>query len=445
MPLNVNVADGNFSLGPLSGFFYSVSSSLDSLIQLEADGDVVDTFPVFRSQLRNPVSELHYDGTFFWTLEDLPSDLGLVIKRWRVLPVPNAQGLPPGTLPPVSPTDFTWQDEITLINGPTIRWSSKAFCVEHYHRVLDGSFQQGATVIRLNDVTNISPGDLLYLGPSDFGGFEDHEEEIIVSSVNELTNDIGVGNAGGLKNSYVSDDPVDFVKSIFLFNDHSFSGIEDRRGALVRFSWPGKQILNVDGGMKYYNAGAADFDVTSLFWVRSQQIMEINLANPTFDIASSNESNLIEDNKTDVIEVYDMITDLANTQHLKLQQQETNEDVGTGNLTTTDWSPRYNFQSQPTLPVINSINMSMDTRFSVPLPSADVINIAAEVRDQFNLPVFNETVQFSAAINTFSDPGIPGTFSPTNAVTNTSGIAETVYTPSVTPEPIIVDITAEVL
>jgi len=59
--------------------------------------------------------------------------------------------------------------------------------------------------------------------------------------------------------------------------------------------------------------------------------------------------------------------------------------------------------------------------------------------------VLSKSVQFSATINPFSNPGIVGTFSPVIDTTNTSGIAETVYTPSVTQDEIIVDIQAEVL
>jgi len=86
-----------------------------------------------------------------------------------------------------------------------------------------------------------------------------------------------------------------------------------------------------------------------------------------------------------------------------------------------------------------------DTRFTEPFASADTIDIRAHVRDQFNFPVLSKSVQFSATINPFSNPGIIGTFSPVVDVTNTSGIAETVYTPSVTQDEIIVDIQAEVL
>jgi len=114
MPVNIQINDGNFSFGPESGFFYTVSSSLNSLVQLEADGTVVNTFPISRSQLRNPVIELHYDGTFFWTLEKLPSDLGMVIKKWRLFPFKTA------AFPSVSPSEFRWQDELTLLNKPNI-------------------------------------------------------------------------------------------------------------------------------------------------------------------------------------------------------------------------------------------------------------------------------------------------------------------------------------
>jgi hypothetical protein len=169
--------------------------------------------------------------------------------------------------------------------------------------------------------------------------------------------------------------------------------------------------------------------------------MEVDIGSTTFDVASSNESNLREDDLTSIIEVYDMISDLSNNQHIKLQQSETNLVTGI----TTSWAPNYNFQVQPLLTVVNSTNLSMDTHFVVPLPSGDRIQIVAEVRDQYNFPVFNETVQFSAALNPLSDAGNPGTFDPSLGVTNSSGTVSTEYTPSATSSPILIDITAEVL
>jgi len=445
MPFNINIPVQNFSLGPESGFFYYVSNTLNALIKLETDGTVIQVYPIQRSRLRGTITELHWDGSHFWTMEDLPSQLGLVIKRWRITPVQTAQGLPPGVFPVPAPTDFTWQDEITLINAPNLRYVSKAFCVEHYHRFLDGSFVQGQTTLRLNDVSELSTGDTITIGPSTAGSFTGFQEDVLVTNVNPTTRFITIGSASGLENQYTDTDPVSFTKSVFLFNDHAFSGEEDRKGAILQYAWPSKNVILTGNGMRYNNVGAADFDFTSLFWVRADQIMEVNIGTNTFDVASSNESNLREDDQTTIIEVFDMITDLSNNQHLKLQNRETVEDVPTGNYTTFSWGNDFNYQVQPTLTVVNSISLNSDTRFSIPFPSGDHIQWVAEVRDQYNFPVFNETIQFSAAMHPLSDAGIPGTFDPTTGVTTTSGTVETEYTPSVTPNPIIVEIQAQVL
>ncbi len=439
MPLNVRLNDANYSLGPLSGFFYSCSFSLQSLIQVEADGTPVNTFPAVRSTFRTPIKELHFDGTFFWTLEDLPSNLGVVIKRWRLFPFKTV------FFPAAVPVEFRWLDELTLINAPNIKWAASGFAIEHYHREFDGSFAQGVNTIRLDDAANISPGTKLYLGPSGFGGFIGNEEEITALSVNTITNDITFGKSGGLENSYLSLDPITVHKSIFLFNDHGFGGKENDAGVLVNFAYPAKTQNFSDRGGKYSAVTAADFDATTLSWVKSFQILEIILTNPTFDLSVSQESNLVEDDKKTLIEVFDLISDLSNNQYLKLQDRETTEDLGSGSLTTTTFGT-FNFQAQPTPSFVNSVAMEFEpNRFVLPFPDTNTINITTKVRDQFNFPVFNKTVQWSAAINTDSDPGIPGTFSPSSAVTNTSGIAETVYTPSSTPNDIIVDVTADVL
>jgi len=439
MPVNVQLNDANFSLGPEEGFFYSVSSDLNSLIQVEADGTVVDSFPIALSQLRNPVKELHYDGTFFWTLEDLPSDLGLVIKKWRLFPFKTL------AFPSAIPFEFRWQDELTLIHGPNIRWEADAFAVEHYHRFFDGSFLAGVSIVRLNSVEHLNIGDDIYLGPSDFGGFIGNEETKRVTFVNTATRQVTLGSP--IQNSYISNDPVDYSKSLFIFNQHSFTGIEDNRGTLAQFSYPGKFQQKVDTGGKYHDVSAADYDGSTLAWVRGSQIIQLNVFNPTFDLQSSLEANLVQDDMFTFIEVFDLIADLDSNVFLKLQDRETTESVGTGSFTTTVFTPppQYNFQTQVTTPVVNSIALDMDTRFAKPFPSADKIIVAAVVRDQFGLPVLGQSVQFGAALSDSSPPGTPGTLSPVIAITNTSGIAVSTYTPSSSPVNLLVDITGTVL
>jgi len=439
MPENIQLNDANFSRGPDTGFYYSCSYGLQEFIQVEADGSLVDSWPVSRSTFRNPVKELHYDGTFFWTLEDLPSNLGIAIKKWRLYPHETA------AFPSVPPVEFRWQDELTLVHRPSMRWSSNAFAVEHYHRTLASSYLAGVSKIRLNDVSNINVGDKLYLGPSTFGGFEGNEEEITAFSVNTITKDITFTKLGGLENSYDSGNVVDFVKTIFVFADHSFTGAEDNQGTLVRFSYPDKYLVEASSGGAFNSVTAADFDETTLAWVRAFQIMELNITNPTFDVTNSQQANLMEDDKQSAIEVYDIIADYGQNEYLKLQNRETEEDLDTGTMTTTSYTNgKYSFQSQPTLPYVNSMSMSFNTRYTEPSPLGDDIEIITEVRDQYNFPVFNETVQWSVALNAYSDPGTPGTMVPPSAITNASGIATTTYVPSATLTDILLDVTAKI-
>jgi len=439
MPVNVSLQDPNFSLGPEEGFFYSVSKDLNSMLKVEADGTIVDSFPISLSQLRNPVKELHYDGTFFWTLEDLPSDLGIVIKKWRLFPFKTR------FLPSAIPFEFRWQDELTLIHGPNIRWEADAFAVEHYHRFLDGSFLAGVSIIRLDSVEHLNIGDDIYLGPSDFGGFIGNEETKRAVFVNVSTRQVTLNSP--IQNSYVSNDPVDYSKSLFIFNQHSFTGLVDNRGTLVQFSYPGKFQLKVDTGGKYHDVSAADYDGSTLAWVRGSQIIQLNVFNPTFDLQSSLEANLVQDDMFTFIEVFDLIADFNSNVLLKLQDRETTESVGTGAFTTTTFTPapRYNFQTQVTTPVVNSIGLSMNTRFVRPFPSNDRIYVEAHVKDQFGFPVLGQSVQFGAVLSDSSPPGAPGTLSPVIAITNTSGIAASTYTPSASPVNLLVNITGKVL
>jgi hypothetical protein len=443
MPENIQVNDGNFSLGPEAGFFYTVDKNLDALLKVEADGDVVDTYFVTLSQLRNPVTELHYDGTFFWTLETLPSDLGVVIKKWRLYPFKTA------AFPSVSPSEFRWQDEMTLLNMPNIIYQSEAFAIEHYHRAFDSSALVGDSTIRIDDLTDIDIGDTLYLGPSSFGGFVGNEESILVTGINTTTNRISFTKLGGLENSFTSTDPIDFSKSIWLFNDHSYSGEEDYRGTLQKYEYPSKEFVLSDVGARYSQVAAADFDQTRISFVRGFSILTLNPP-ASFDLESSLvDSNLLHANRYDSIKVYDLISDLDNNIYYKLQREETNEDAN-GNFTTDVFADgKYSFQVASNIPFVNSTAMEFQpTRFSITdaSPKTSGFTVFAHVRDQFNFPVLGESVQFTAQVKTPpGDPGLDGGMSPSVDFTNASGIATSVYQPSTTPIDLLMDITAEVL
>jgi hypothetical protein len=442
MPVNIEINDGNFSFGPESGFFYTVNKSINSLLQIEADGTVVNTFPMTLSQFRNPILELHYDGTFFWTMEKLPSDLGMVIKKFRLHPFKTA------AFPSVSPSEFRWQDEITLLNLPNIIYESRAFCIEHYHREFSGAGVQGSFSIKLNDLTDIDLGDTLYLGPSADANYLGNEEEITVTSLNQLTGDVGFFKQGGLENDFTPSDPVSFSKGVWVFNDHSYSGEADGKGTLNKFGYPSRNLETVDTGAKYAGVGACDFDQTSISFVRGPMIMKLNLNTTTFDLESSLEANLIEADRHTLITVYDLISDLDQNLYYKLQQKETNEDIPTGTYTTINFAPDYNFQTQPTLPFVNSTAVRFEpTRFAQTSssPRSLKFRVFAETRDQYDFPVLGKSVQFTATTNVFGNPGIPGTMDPAVDVTNVSGVATSEYTPSSTAEDILIDIKAQVL
>jgi hypothetical protein len=395
-----------------------------------------------RSQFRNPILELHYDGTFFWTMEELPSSLGMVIKQWRLHPHKTAD------FPIAAASEFRWQDEVTLLNQPNIKYQSEGFCVEHYHRFMSVSAIQGTSTIKLSSVTDIDLGDVLYLGPSDFAGFIGQEENITVQGINTLTNEVSFFKQGGLDSSYGPGNEVDFQKGLWVFNDHSFSGDRDDKGTLLKFEYPSLNLATVDTGAKYSGVTAADFDQTSISFVRGPMIMKLNLNTTTFDLESSLEANLMDADRFSLLTAYDMISDLDNNLYYKLQQKETTEDIPTGTLTTVDFTPDYNFQTQPILAFVNSTGLRFEpTRFAITGASTQSrkFTVYAETRDQFNFPVLGKSIQFTNTVATEGDPGIPGTMDPAVDVTNVSGTARSVFTPSATPNDIILDVKAQVL
>jgi len=436
VPVNIQIAQGNFSFGVSAGLYYTLSNATNTLQVFQNNGTPVATFPITLAQLRSTVLSLKFDGTFFWSLELLPSSLGITIKKWRLFPFPTF------AFPSASSSELRWQDELTLINNQTIKWSSHAFCVEHYPLTFSAPASRGDTSFTLTSASHVAVGDTLYLGPSGFGGFIGNFESVIVTHINGNT--ISFTKTGGLENSYLSLDPVNVQKAIWIFNNNSFTGKADNRGILIKFSLPSKLDVLSNQGMQYATVAAADFNNGHIVFVRGDQIMQIDVSVPTLDISSSMEANLRESDLFTPIVVYDIIADLSNNQVLKLQQKETNETISTGTYITTDFTPKFNYQSIPTLPFVNSTSLDMATHFTYDQASGDTIAVTALVRDQFNLPVSNKTIKFTSALDVLSGPGTPGTFNPTTALTNTFGIAATTYTPSSTQPIILVDITAQV-
>ena len=327
-------------------------------------------------------------------------------------------------------------------------FTREAFVVEHFHRTLSLSATRGSSTIRLNSVDGISIGTILYLGPSTAGGFVGNEEQITVQGINSVTNDITFFKQGGLENDFTGGNPVDFHTSIWFFNDHSYTGQADNRGTINQFEYPSKNLITIDSGAKYSGVTAADFDQTKISFIRSFMLLTLDTENITFDLESSLEANLVESNKWELIKVHDLISDLDNNLYFKLQQKETTESLGTGALTTDDFSPLYNFQTETNLPFVNSIALSFDnTRFAITdnSPQQRGFTVTAEVRDQFNFPVLGRSVQFTAAQSSLGDSGIPGTMTPAVVETSVSATASSDYALSSSSTDFLLDITAEVL
>ena len=429
MPENVKLDDANFSRGPTAGNIYSIQRVNNRLVQvLEGNGSLVASFPLINSQLRNDVKELHFDGTHFWSLEDLPSDLGSVIKKWRL------NTLPTPAFPNASPSTLKWQDEITILNSSSLRITSNAFCVEHYHINLGNSPDSGDSSFIVDDASRINGGDVLYLGPSTEGSSTKQEESVIVSGKSGNT----IFISGTLKSSYSSSDPVSLTLAVWLFNDNGFRGFEDSRGSLIRVSYPVKTITRAITGGEYNKVNAADFDDNDITFVRGDQIITFDVEQNPFLLLSSMESNLRKADKFTPIEVFDMITEFSQNRYLKLQSEEFDE------ATKTDVSflnGKFNFQQQTRLPVINSIALSFDNRFTRTSASSDTLAVTTKTRDQFNFPILGVNIAFSATIFP-GFTGTPGTFSPTSSGSDADGISETTYSPSSTVEPILVNVKA---
>ena len=168
MPENLKLTKANFVR--VEGYFYHIDITADTLYKKTDDGSNAFSYPL-DTDIVNQVPCLQYDGRFFYTLENnttANSNNGqLLIKRWEI-------------------GDFILRLKRTYtLNGTSIqKYNCNTIAIENYTRSFAAIATAGSTTITLNSNARLVPGDIIYMGPSNFTGDEGKYEEKTVLQVN---------------------------------------------------------------------------------------------------------------------------------------------------------------------------------------------------------------------------------------------------------------------
>jgi hypothetical protein len=275
----------------------------------------------------------------------------------------------------------------------------------------------------------MSSGYIIVLGPNSNGQIE----EVSVSSTGTGVVHIN----GAIQYNYEYGTPISFYTNIWLFNN--YSGVSTDTGALYKFSAYTGSLVN------YYPSGSfkdikacSFFDMASVYGADSNAICYVKGTNMIFlnpaDLDNSYGSMVLDNIESDqatTIEIYDFTIEGANV--YRLQRKATYY-----GSTGTFADDTYNYQLSSLNAFITSISLNADPAI-LPANSgglSSTSDITAIVKDQFNLPISGRTVYF-----TEDDPA--GFVNPTDANTNSNGIATTIYTAGTSAREIRLTATAQ--
>jgi hypothetical protein len=432
---NVKLEQQNFVR--VDGYFYHITAEADALFQKTDDGTNAFSYPL-DSDIQNPVVSLEYDGKYFWTLEN-PTGDDIIIKKWLI-----------------SEYICRLQRQYYLNGNASQKFESNAFAIEHYDRKLGTSYGPGESQLALNqilasgvpDVTRLTNGNILRLGPSTHPNSAGLEEEIVITGTVSGTH---VNLATPTSLYYMQDDPCSVATTCWFFNKFQQSDPDPVNGSGQLYSFDiddvttvlinrdqGNEFRNVlaatylfdQGGAPVGPSGARDF----LVYMNQSNLLFVE-TDPTESTFLDNVKSAAQNNQeTDsTIIPVEEITSEGNTL-FRLQLKATIRTGGT--LDTEEWD-EYNYQLSTLEPLPTSISLAAEPA----IISADGVStslITATVKDQFDQPIDSRTVNFSDD----DTSGAPeGAVSPASDSTDSSGKAYTTYTAGT--EPKLVSITGE--
>jgi hypothetical protein len=379
-----NIRFLNPNMTRVGAYFYSFNEETDIMIQKADDGTLAFSYPL-DTTIPYEVSSLEYDGESYWTMENFsgtPAE-GFRIRRWII-------------------DNFVMvlQDTFSFETDSNDTFEADAFTIEHYEGTITSGASAGSsnfTVAFDTDIFNlITPGTRMFIGPSTVGGYVGESETVTVGST-VGTNEINISSP--LTNSYIADNPVIFMKNLWVFNKHYLKTLDV--GALYKISSLDGSILSRDSGGAYKDIKAATFHELDSFtgslavynkpylvFIRTTNLLFVDINDSNLPIELSAVQNNLSVDTTEVFDVYDM--GIVGDTIFRLQEKF--------NINGSETTHAYNYQLATFRPFPTAIAITATPAILPADPGGASSLIEATVTDQYALPYDTDpsaTIQFS--------------------------------------------------
>jgi hypothetical protein len=425
---NIRFQEGNFTGD--GTYYYSILDGSQALQQKVDDGSVAFSYPLDTS-VANNVTELHWDGVYFWSMENQDGGIGFTIRKWAIESFICKQK---------QKFDFT--------TGATHTYSSSAFGLEGYRITVGvndnggGGYTDGLQDITVSDTSMMEPGDVLTFVRRNTNtasrSVTQFVEQVTVNSVISptvvrLTTIMSADPHGDTKGFRGPDVDIDLLggshpptpdsiyitKNIWIANDNSpgvpgtpalykvrasngsnliqFSGTQYDSIGAMEFYTKYDQATGLDTDATPYNTtvntdASAGGRQTYILIARSSSLLFFNVDTNIID--RSLVMNNIKVNTIDIWPISDMVV-LGVEPNIILYRLQQGTTYKNPSLTLIDeaWS-EFNYEKQILRRVVNSIAITAEPSI-IPADGVSSSEITATLRDQYNDPVPSKTVNWS--------------------------------------------------
>lgn len=394
---NIRFSKDHFAL--VDGYFYMFDNTNNVVECTVADGDTAFSYTSLTTF--NQLHQAHYDGFYFWTMEDGPTaGSDLVFRKWLI------EG-----------AFITQKGKYSLIGtSGEHRYDSDTFCIEHYNTTFSGTALEGSSSFYVNDIRRMVPGTDLTLGPNSAGLYE----EVTVTGTVSGTDNSGLVQMNFyLLHTYEDGDVVTQAENIFLFNNYSN---RTSNGALYKFNTSDNNLnyVNHTADDEYLNIKAATFgefstnhvgsSISNIFYVKNTNLKMLD----PLDLSIT--TTMVMDNiETDGSPVYTIyaIQVYGNTLY-RLQRQA----MYYGSNYTFS-SSTYNYVMSPLRNYIDTITAGVYPQV-LPANGVNIAAISSTVKDQYGNLFAYRPVYYSDD----DDHGFVGT---SMMMTSTDGVSRNYY------------------
>ena len=397
---NINFKKDHFVVR--DGYFYFIDEESNILYEKASDGVTTFTYPMIAMVGTNEVECLEYDGHFFWSLQEGPTDQDIVIKKWFI-----------------ENYVVHLEETIEFIHDADHSFDVDTFSLEYYNTTLSANVLIDDSSIYLSEFSEfIVPGTVITIGPNDDEKYED-------VTVTGTLDDGALGLNFFIKNNYTIDTPVYFTTNLWLVNHYAYS--EANAGAIYQIKLPQNEIVSIteDSDFDLISSSCFYTDIENKYMLITigTNLRFVNLVTLVVDKTMTMDN--IEANQSTIHPVHALQLDGETLYRLQYHATYFNNDY---HYSTA------NYQVSPMRPFVDSVSIDVWPKI-LPANGINVAEVTAIVNDQFAHPIQIKPVEFR-------DDDSVGFMTIQNTYTNLAGRATSYYKAGIVPRSVLIMVMA---